>query len=70
MPMTLVEGACIRNGDTVDANLAEGGEKARDRLRHRGASSQFERQCKTGSYSDEIKLFDSVVVSMAMTFFG
>lgn len=29
--MTLVEGAYGRNGDTVDANLAEGGERTRDR---------------------------------------
>lgn len=48
MSMTRVEDACIRNGVTVDADLAEGGEKARDRLRHRAASSYFQKQCKTG----------------------
>lgn len=31
MQMTPVEGAYGRNGDTADANRAEGGEKTRDR---------------------------------------
>lgn len=31
MLMTLVEGAQGRNGETADANWAEGGEKTRDR---------------------------------------
>lgn len=65
-----MEDACIRNGDSVDANLAEGGEKARDRLRHRAASSYSRKQRKTGSKAYEFKMSDALLFFNDNDIFG